>query len=425
MAFRPKVGDHIQIGQDGYTFSEHPAAPGMLYGQSGRRATVFQLQSRKNRLKALKVFTLAFRSSQIETQAAQIARFAALPGLAACRRQVLSPAQNADLLSAHPDLRYAVLMPWMQGTTWQEWLLKKQPLSADQSHALAANLVKVLAVMEKNGIAHCDLSSPNVMIHLGPNGAASDSQINLELIDLEDLYAPDLAQPEKLPAGSAGYSHHTVKSGVWSRQADRFAGAVLLAEMLGWSDERVRAAAVGEQYFDLDELQQDCPRQAALSAALAVRWGAETAGLFQRAWQSDTLCDCPAFAEWAGLLEVDLPNITLQPAQAARPIQRPVDGPVKGWRTFKGDPIPLDNQAACSGSPNSPEPLPTRAPRKSSPNSTEAEASQPSDDNPGTDEKDAGDQSTSENNTFVLNVFWWTLVVIVIFIVLMIILGSQ
>jgi serine/threonine protein kinase len=346
MTFRPKVGDNIQIGQDNYIFNEHPAAPGMLYGQSGRRATVFQLQNGKTQLKALKVFTLAFRSPQVEAQAAQIAHFAALPGLTACRRQVLSPTQNIELLSTHPDLRYAVLMPWMQGTTWQEWLMIRQPLSEDQSHILARCLVKVLAVMEKNGIAHCDLSSPNVMIHFSSNGSASSSQINLELIDLEDLYATNLRQPEKLPAGSAGYSHHTVKTGVWSPQADRFAGAILLAEMLGWCDKRVCTAAVGEQYFDPNELQVDCSRQEVLCDSLSDHWGAQTANLFQRAWYSDTLTDCPTFAEWADLLNIDLPHIALMPGQTNKPIQGSINEPVKGWRTFNDVPIQFDNRVA-------------------------------------------------------------------------------
>lgn len=44
MPFRPKTNTTININQSTYTFTEHPAAKGMPYGQTGRRATVYQVQ---------------------------------------------------------------------------------------------------------------------------------------------------------------------------------------------------------------------------------------------------------------------------------------------------------------------------------------------------------------------------------------------
>jgi len=117
-------------------------------------------------------------------------------------------------------------------------------------------------------------------------------------VDLEGLYAPGMPQPEVLTSGSAGYAHRTAKEGLWGPRADRFAGAVLLAEMLGFCDEGVCQASWGESYFDPQEMQQETPRYRTLVAALERRWGSNVARLFERAWRSDSLLDCPTFGEW-------------------------------------------------------------------------------------------------------------------------------
>ena len=121
---------------------------------------------------------------------------------------------------------------------------------------------------------------------------------SVALVDLEGLYAPGMPQPEVLTSGSAGYAHRTAKEGLWGPRADRFAGAVLLAEMLGFCDEGVCQASWGESYFDPQEMQQDTPRYRTLVAALERRWGSNVARLFERAWRSDSLLDCPTFGEW-------------------------------------------------------------------------------------------------------------------------------
>ena len=128
-------------------------------------------------------------------------------------------------------------------------------------------------------------------------------------MDVEGLYAPGLPRPEVLPSGSAGYAHRTAREGLWGPTADRFAGAVLLAEMLGWGDESVRQACYGETYFDPAEmpgqgstgeapLRPNPPRYRTLTAALARHYGQPVADLFERAWTSETLADCPTFGEW-------------------------------------------------------------------------------------------------------------------------------
>jgi tetratricopeptide (TPR) repeat protein len=296
MPFRPNNNDSLSIDGVPYRIAEHPAAPGMPYGQTGRRATVYQLRGAASTLGALKVFTPAFRTPRTIEGTQRLAPFATLPGLQAATRSVLTPTTHAALLTEHPDLTYAVLMPWVSGETWQEIVLDRRPLSVALCRALAEDLARVLATMERQSLAHCDLSGPSLLVTTSPPQMA--------LVDLEDLFAPGLLQPEKLPGGSPGYAHRTAPAGLWSAQADRFAGAVLLAEILGWCDERVRAAAADESFFDPEEVQQPSARFTLLAEVLRTRWGAGLAEAFQEVWQSPTLAACPPLAGWAELLAV-------------------------------------------------------------------------------------------------------------------------
>jgi hypothetical protein len=317
MAFRPNVHDELTLNGVTYRIAEHPAAPGIPYGQEGRAGIVYQLlPSPTGRgvggegAMALKVFRARFRTPALVSQAEKLAAFADLPGLTVCRRTVLTPQRNADLLRREPDLTYAVLMPWIEGPTWVEVMLEKRPLTPQQALDLARAFADILSRMEQNGIAHCDLSGPNVLLPMLAQPTADRRPqtayrppSTVELVDVEGLYAPGLPRPEALPSGSSGYAHRTAREGLWGPTADRFAGAVLLAEMLGWGDESVREACYGETYFDPAEMPSvaqasACDRYQTLLSALARHYGQPVADLFERAWTSETLADCPTFGEW-------------------------------------------------------------------------------------------------------------------------------
>ena len=316
MPFQPHIDQVLLIDHVPYRIAAHPSAPGMAYGQEGRQGTVYQLLGEDGTKKALKVFKPRFRVPALVLLAERIAPWAALPGLQVCERTVLSAHRHAGLLREHPDLIYAVLMPWVSGPTWMQVLLEKRELQAEDCLALARGLGSSLAHMEERGLAHCDLSGPNVLLPgLAPvssppvggrwEGGTSDAGGErsrrlgeVALVDVEQLYAPDLRRPGALPGGSPGYAHSTAPDGLWAAEADRFAGAVLIAEMLGWCDEWVREAAWGESYFDPAEVQANCRRYSVLAGVLQERWGGAVAGLFERAWRSGTLSDCATFGEW-------------------------------------------------------------------------------------------------------------------------------
>jgi len=301
MAFHPQVGEELLIKDVTYQIVEHPAAPGIPYGQEGRQAIVYQLVAEGGEKRALKVFKARYRLPALVALADKLAPFAELPGLQVCQRTVLSARRYGNLLRQHPDLTYAVLMSWVEGPTWMEVLLEERDLTSEQSLALARSLAEILSGMEERGLAHCDLSGPNVMLPMLAGGES------LELVDVEQLYGPGLERPELLPGGSPGYAHRSAPDGLWSSTADRFAGAVLLAEMLGWCDERVRQAAWGENYFDPQEMQEETKRFRTLVAVLQERWGDGVASLFERAWRSETLWDCPTFGEWLVALPEEVP----------------------------------------------------------------------------------------------------------------------
>ncbi len=310
MPFQPQVREELEIDGTTYRVAEHPNAPGMPFGQEGRQAVVYQLAADDER-RALKAFKPRFSTPSLVLLADQIARLASLPGLQVCQRTVLTARRHTALLRRFPDLTYAVLMPWVEGPTWQEIVLEKKTLTLEESLKIAHALAEVLVTMEERGIAHCDLSGPNLIL------SPDLSQAAVALVDVEGIYAPGLSRPDVLPAGSPGYAHRTAPQGLWSRQADRFAGAVMLAEILGWGDSRVREAAWGENYFHAQEMQKESERYAVLVQVLRSTWGDDLANLLTAAWHSDTLADCPTLGKWLVALPERAPARLAEPPPSA------------------------------------------------------------------------------------------------------------
>ena len=132
MSFEPAVGDTLEIGGRTYRVAVHPNARGVPYGQEGKAAVVYQLLGQGGP-RALKVFKASFRVPVKGPLEERLADLTTLPGLQACRRVVLTPQKHPALLKQYPELLYAVLMPWVQGPTWQEVLQEKRALSREDS----------------------------------------------------------------------------------------------------------------------------------------------------------------------------------------------------------------------------------------------------------------------------------------------------
>ncbi|NMO96275.1 serine/threonine protein kinase [Paenibacillus lemnae] len=335
MSFQPNPGDEIIINGTAYKVGQHPAAPGLAYAQAGRQGIVYQLlpvQGEVHEAKALKVFFPKFRIPAMVYQSDHMATYKDIPGLQVCSREVLTPERNGDLIAGYPDLLYAVVMPWIHGITWFDVISDQRNLARGDSLMLAKALAAIGSSMEQRGLAHCDLSAPNVMLPFFSEVELPEGSAAVELVDVEQIYSPKMDRPDVLLAGSPGYAaHRTVHSGLWSAYADRFAGAVIIAEMLGWSDPAVVGKAWGESYFDQHEMQTTCERYFLLKKSLSQRWGQSIADLFGRAWDSQDLSSCPTFGEWlvalSALSEEEPAAVVPETAAAAEAEDKPqVDG---------------------------------------------------------------------------------------------------
>ena len=344
MAFRPQQGQELVIEGVAYCIAEHPHAPGMPYGQEGRAGTVYRVDAPEGGRRALKVFKPRYQIPWLVSLADKLDEFVSLLGLRVCSRTVLTATRHRELIRTFPELNYAVLMPWIEGPTWMEVVLGGEAWSAEESLRFATSLVSVLARMEERRLAHCDLSGPNILLpgfkDSSRRGSSAQSPLSdLELVDVEQLYGPGLDRPDFVPTGSSGYAHKTGGSGLWSPNGDRFAGGILVAEMLGWCDQRVKENAWGESYFAPDEMQQTgSERFRVLSSALLDRWGEQIAILFESTWKSETLADCPNFGQWLAALPDHVPSSPRLSGRAnqlnrSAPVSTPLSIEEETWDT--------------------------------------------------------------------------------------------
>ncbi len=297
--FNPNLQSTLDIDGHTFQFSPHPVVPSLVWGQEGRHAIVYRMTTNGRgpaKAYALKVFRPVFRHAGLIEAVEAMAWYQELPGMRVCAQQVLTPETHPRLIAQHEDLDHAMLMPWIEGETWFDYLQKRQRVTLDQSRALAESVAWVLYALELNQIAHCDLSSGNVIV--------DDSLEQVNLIDVEDLYSPWLEPPPFVPAGSIGYAHRSVQQdGQWGPLGDRFSGAVLVAEMLIWAKPDLRMMAHGESFFDPAEMHDPgSERYHALRDMLRV-FDPAFAEAFEQAWRSRTLNECPPLKTWYDLLD--------------------------------------------------------------------------------------------------------------------------
>lgn len=307
--FPPEQNQLFSLLGRGYRVGEHPRFAGFPYGQEGRQGTVYKIvRSEDEETFALKVFRPSFRYPTIVKKAEILGNFSHLPGLKICARTVIQPQESRELLGAYPELLYAVQMPWIDADTWSDILTAREELPLEQSIRIAESFIEIMIALEENGLAHTDLSSSNVMI----GDLASGSSV--QLVDLEDLYMSKLEEPDDLPDGVDGYRPPFMiqQEWQWGPYADRFAGGILVAEMLTWPDPEIREKCWGESYFSPEELQKNGERQALMIRTLERLYGGPVSGLFERLWNAEQPQQCPSFAEWSVMLAAGLEQVALQ-----------------------------------------------------------------------------------------------------------------
>lgn len=299
--FPPDMGKTIDIRGETYRMTEHPLFANMPYGQEGRQGTVYQLVSKNNNTTAIKVLKPAFRHPSLVKQGRLLNELPIINGLDICQRYVLNPQEDSELLSEYPELLYAIKMPWIDGILWMDILLDRSLFEDQQALSYATAFANLMMEMEQNGIAHTDLSSANIVIQ-----HKESDKIQIEFIDVEGLYAEALDEPEYVPDGVTGYIPLFLHDDPdWSAYSDRFAGSMIIVEMLSRSQQNLVDRTWGESYFDPSEIQQqDSERYIALQEKLSHSFGQEIGNLLARAWNAEQLQQCPSFGEWYVALNV-------------------------------------------------------------------------------------------------------------------------
>ncbi len=306
MLFHPAIDDQLTIDGVVYQVCAHPAQPGQPFIQAGDNSQVIQLRTAGSFV-ALKV-QAQLQTPTLRTHASQLQELSAIPGLQTARRKVVNADEHAELITRLPALNYALLMPWIHGPTWQELIRHRRPLNPPQCLELARALANLLVELEKRSLVHGDLHSAHLML---PGLVDPGAVAPVALVDLETLHGIGVIHLP-IPVSSSPYQHPIAAPGLAS---DRFGGALLLVELLGWCDERVRAAAANDSFFSRDDLLRPGERFEILRAALAEHWGLALAQMLDRLWQSASPTVCPTLKEWMAVL----PSPAAAPTEPATP----------------------------------------------------------------------------------------------------------
>jgi hypothetical protein len=288
-------------------FAPHPqlalAEAGVAHAMRSDTSTVYHLieVSPPAREFALKVMHPIYREPSIAAVCAVLRSLRTVPGLSTCNRVCVTPSIAPETLRRYPSLEYAVLMPWIPGTSWfdaHQGHAATESLSPAQCVRLATLLARVVCELEQREIVHSALSPPNLIVEV------TSGVDRMELVGLEDIRTRSLAPCRRYQGAVTGYRHPDSPPLNEEPTGDRFGLAILLSEILTWHDDAIRTNQYSaESYFDVDELQSpQTARFVALHQAVTGNHP-ELGSLLRKAWESPASAQCPSAAEWTDALE--------------------------------------------------------------------------------------------------------------------------
>ncbi len=296
MTFEPDPGMRLHLGKDEVIeflpLEESGPASVFVYAESGKEGTVYKVLKNQERY-ALKVFYPEYRDIRLLENTEKLTRFRDLEGFRVAERNLIEPDEYPQLLRQYPELTYSVLMPWIQGTVWGNLMLDPDPAMQPENYfQIAKTLIRVVNNLEKQGLAHCDLSNNNFII---VNGFSE-----IQLIDVEDMYAPDMPRPiPDISYGTIGYRTPWIaERGLWGPESDRFSLAILCSEIIAWHNPEIRENRSGNtSFFDEDEIGEESDRFKLMTRYLD---STNTAlpGLLEKAWFAKEFAQCPPVSEW-------------------------------------------------------------------------------------------------------------------------------
>lgn len=312
MRFDPSVGDRLHFLGDEFTVQEHPNARGAVFAAEAGRAVVYQIKDAKSRAWALKVFFKKFQSEQVIESTKHLQKVENYEGLMAASRRVVLP--NDQDAQKYEALHYAVVMRWVPGRTWFD-LLEMGTTNAPihqlpNARRLTERFLKIMEQLESSGIAHTDISAGNVTVE----HFAKDTQ----LLDLEDMYLPRAPRPRATTSGTPGYSHADVERrhavdprySTWQAAGDRYAAAILAAELLLMSEEGMAREAESGGYFTGHRDDPKAQTRFRTAESYLQQVAPNFCKLFVHAWTSDQLTSCPLITQlhlavrkdWSGIM---------------------------------------------------------------------------------------------------------------------------
>jgi hypothetical protein len=265
----------------------------LAYKRPARRATVYKVRYQGHDV-AMKVFYKRYAAPENLVLGQQLRQFMRVPGLRVCDRRVIT--EDEARRSGAPGLSYAFLMPWIDGEPWIDMIEANRRLDRPSCFALACRTAEILAGLEKQGLAHTDISGGNLIINnIGPRPA-------VELVGVEKIYHPSFIDIPSLVDGTPGYIYPGNKGKDFRNPyGDRFAGSILLTEMLVWHDEWIRASIDEGSLFGQEELCKESGKFRGVSRILRTD-SPRAADLFTQAWESSSLSECPSLADWRSAL---------------------------------------------------------------------------------------------------------------------------
>jgi serine/threonine protein kinase len=310
MIFEPEPGTSINLNGESIEFvaleAAGPAAV-FVYAESGREGTVYKVRKGEE-FYALKVFYPQYRNKRLLENTKKLSRFKNLEGFRVAERMIINRQRFPDVVADYPDLNYSVLMPWIQGTVWGNLMVQyEHSLSHENYFQIAQTLTRVVHNLETQGLAHCDLSNNNFII--------DQTLSSIQLVDIEDMYASDMPRPiPDISYGTIGYRTKWIaQDGLWGPEADRFASAILCAEILTWHNPEIRENRAGDTaFFDEAEIGENSQRYKLMIRYLGAV-GKDLQLLFKRAWFSEGFDQCPPVLEWTkALVNIDIPTAPAQ-----------------------------------------------------------------------------------------------------------------
>jgi serine/threonine protein kinase len=335
----PKVGEILRITQENRIIKyEQMRTPGydfdIPHAEIGKKAKVYKIKNiETGKLFGLKAFTeekyrnkntwinnktlqtiLIQKFKNGYTQIENESEFLKNIGFEVMTRFVITKDDNPSLCDEFPHFEYAVLMPWIEGTPWSNFIRNKEKnllISKNETLALTKKIAGLFATLEEKELAHCDVSGDNIYIKIPVNGGVNQINTNfqnkdiIQLIDVEEIFDKDLNKPSRdsIPGGSPGYAHEWVKTiGSWQSEADRIALGILLCEIYTWHHQDIRDQSSEPSYFHASEIGTDCKRYQTMCRIL-LQENKKIYELFQAIWSAKTFPECPPISEWKSALE--------------------------------------------------------------------------------------------------------------------------